>query len=200
MKKYILYLFGLNILAIGIVLNLKTGLGVAALSSTIYVCSIIFSISLGLSSIIWYLFFILIQSILCKKIKKEFLLEIPLSIVFGFLTDFYSFLFQSIEFNYPFLLLIFALLCISLGVYCTTITNLVLNPGDGIVKTISEVYRVPFCNVKNGFDISLLLISIILSLFFEGKIMGIGIGTIVSSICIGRLIQGWSYIFSNIKW
>lgn len=41
MKKYILYLFGLNILAIGIVLNLKTGLGVAALSSTIYVCSII---------------------------------------------------------------------------------------------------------------------------------------------------------------
>ena len=106
MKKYILYLFGLNILAIGIVLNLKTGLGVAALSSTIYVCSIIFSISLGLSSIIWYLFFILIQSILCKKIKKEFLLEIPLSIVFGFLTDFYSFLFQSIEFNYPVLVLI----------------------------------------------------------------------------------------------
>ena len=71
MKKYILYLFGLNILAIGIVLNLKTGLGVAALSSTIYVCSIIFSISLGLSSIIWYLFFILIHRV-TRSYRKSF--------------------------------------------------------------------------------------------------------------------------------
>lgn len=52
MKKIIIYIIGLNFLALGIVLNISTGLGVAALSSSIYTTSQIFHISLGTASII----------------------------------------------------------------------------------------------------------------------------------------------------
>lgn len=45
MKKIIIYIIGLNFLALGIVLNISTGLGVDALSSSIYTTSQIFHIS-----------------------------------------------------------------------------------------------------------------------------------------------------------
>ncbi len=42
MKRFFVYAAGLNLLALGIVLNISTGLGVAALSSSIYATSVIF--------------------------------------------------------------------------------------------------------------------------------------------------------------
>lgn len=106
-----------------------------------------------------------IQCLLSKKITKEYLLEIPLSFVFGYLNDFYDYIIHITpsSFIHSLLLLCIALLCISLGVYLTSETNFVLNPGDGIVKTISEVFHYPFYNVKNMFDISMILCTLVLS-------------------------------------
>lgn len=148
MKKIIIYIVGLNFMALGIVLNISTGLGVAALSSSIYATSQIFHLSLGTASIIWYLLFVVIQCCLSNKITKEYILEIPLSFVFGYLNDFYDYIINIHSSSYveSFLLLCLALLFISLGVYLTSETNLILNPGDGIVKTISTVFHQPFYN------------------------------------------------------
>ena len=199
MKKIIIYIIGLNFLALGIVLNISTGLGVAALSSSIYTTSQIFHISIGTASIIWYIVFVGIQCLLSKKITKEYLLEIPLSFVFGYLNDFYDYIIHITpsSFIHSLLLLCVALLCISLGVYLTSETNFVLNPGDGIVKTISEVFHYPFYNVKNMFDISMILCSLVLSWITHNPIMGIGIGTIISAVMIGRLIKVWQYLLQK---
>lgn len=199
MKKFIIYILGLNFLALGIVLNITTGLGVAALSSSIYATSEIFNLTLGTASIIWYLAFVIIQCILSKQITKEYLLEIPLSFAFGYLSDFYDYIIQLTPSSLiaSILLLSVALLCISLGVYLTSETNLVLNPGDGIVKTISTVFHQPFYNIKNIFDISMIGCSLILSFITRSPIMGIGVGTIISAIMIGRLIKIWQCLFQK---
>lgn len=199
MKKFIIYILGLNFLALGIVLNITTGLGVAALSSSIYATSEIFNLTLGTASIIWYLAFVIIQCILSKQITKEYLLEIPLSFAFGYLSDFYDYIIQMTPSSLiaSILLLSVALLCISLGVYLTSETNLVLNPGDGIVKTISTVFHQPFYNIKNIFDISMIGCSLILSFITRSPIMGIGVGTIISAIMIGRLIKIWQCLFQK---
>lgn len=200
MKKFIIYIIGLNFLALGIVLNITTGLGVAALSSSIYATGEIFHLSLGTASIIWYIVFVVIQCLLSKRITKEYILEIPLSFAFGYLTDFYDYIinFTPPSLIYSILLLCIALLCISLGVYLTSETNLVLNPGDGIVKTISQVFHLPFYNVKNIFDISMIACSLALSFITQSPIMGIGVGTIISAIMIGRLIKIWQHILQKI--
>lgn len=199
MRKLMIYFIGLNFIALGIVLNISTGLGVAALSSSIYATSQIFHLSLGTASIIWYMVFVIIQCILSKKITREFLLEIPLSFLFGYLNDFYDMIInihpESLIFSL--LLLTIALCFISMGVYLTSQTNLVLNPGDGIVKTVSIVFHQPFYNVKNGFDIAMILCSLSLSLLTQNPIMGIGIGTVISAIMIGRLIKVWHYLFND---
>ena len=194
MKKIIIYIVGLTFMALGIVLNISTGLGVAALSSSIYATSQIFHLSLGTASIIWYLLFVVIQCCLSNKITKEYILEIPLSFVFGYLNDFYDYIINIHSSSYveSFLLLCLALLFISLGVYLTSETNLILNPGDGIVKTISTVFHQPFYNVKNIFDISMIVCSMTLSLVTQNPFMGIGIGTIISAFMIGRLIKIWT--------
>lgn len=199
MKKVIIYVLGLNFMALGIVLNISTGLGVAALSSSIYATSQIFDLSLGTASIIWYMLFVILQCCLSKKITKEYLLEIPLSFIFGYLNDFYDYMINipSPSFIESFLLLCLALIFISLGVYLTSETNLVLNPGDGIVKTVSDVFHQPFYNVKNIFDISMIICSIALSLITGSPFMGIGIGTIISALMIGRLIKIWTFFLSK---
>ena len=97
MKKYFLYFLGLNLIAFAVVLNVRFDLGVAAFSSVMYSISQIYNISLGTASIICYLIFVIIQCILSKKITVTFILEIPLSFAFGWLTDLYDFIIPTLS-------------------------------------------------------------------------------------------------------
>lgn len=199
MKRFFVYAAGLNLLALGIVLNISTGLGVAALSSSIYATSVIFRLSLGTASVLWYLLFVVIQCVLSKGIKKEFVMEIPLSFAFGFLNDFYDWLIriEPGSLSESVLLLIAAVSCISMGVFLTAKTDLVLNPGDGMVRTISRVFHRPFYMIKNCFDLSMILVSLAMSVMTGNPILGIGAGTVISALFTGRFIKWWDRLFGE---
>ena len=98
MKKWIYYIIGLNMIALAVVLNIRWNLGVAAFSSVMYSASQIYGISLGNASIVMYLIFVLLQCILSKKVTVSYLLEIPLSFAFGWLTDFYDWIVPNVQF------------------------------------------------------------------------------------------------------
>lgn len=198
MKKWFLYFIGLNFIALAVVLNIRFDLGVAAFSSVMYSISQIYHITLGTASIICYLIFVVIQCLLSKKITVPFLLEIPLSFAFGWLTDLYDLIIPSLSFNFILRLICFILTMFitAMGVFLCVKTDLVLTPTDGIVKTISEVFHIPFSTVKNTFDISLVIITIILCLINHTQFYGIGIGTILTAIFIGRIINIYEHLFS----
>lgn len=191
MKRVLLYFIGLNLIALGVVLNIRWNLGVAAFSSVMYSTSMIFKISLGTASIFFYLLFVFIQIILSRKITMNFILEIPLSFAFGWLTDLYDFMIPAFELTFILRVLLFILTMFitALGVFLTVCSNLVLTPTDGIVKTISEVFHIVFSKVKNCFDISLVLITIALCLIYQKPFYGIGIGTLISALFLGRIIH-----------
>lgn len=186
-----LYLIGLNLIAAAVVLNIRYALGVAAFSSVMYSISEIYHISLGTASIICYLVFVLIQCILSKKITLTYILEVPLSLAFGLLTDFYDWIIPALAFSFWLRLLLFSMTMFvtAMGVFLCVKTDLVLTPTDGIVKTISEVFRLPFSLVKNTFDISLVAVSVLLCLGNHTELYGIGVGTVLSALCIGRMIK-----------
>ena len=77
----------------------------------------------------------------------------------------------------------------AMGVFLSVKTNLILTPTDGIVKTISEVFSFPFSIVKNTFDITLVFVTIILCLINHTHFYGLGIGTILTALFIGRIIN-----------
>lgn len=190
-KRIILYVVGLNLIAVAVVLNIRYDTGVAAFSSVMYAISEIYRISLGTASILCYLIFVLIQCILSRRITLTYVLEIPLSFAFGFLTDFYDFLIPELNFSLLLrgIFFILTMFVTAMGVFLCVKTAFVLTPTDGIVNTISEVFHIPFSAVKNIFDISLVAISAIICLANQTSFYGIGIGTVLSAVFIGRIIK-----------
>lgn len=193
MKKWMIYILGIQLLAIGIILNTRTQLGVAAFSSVFYALSKIFDISLGQASMILYVFLILFQVILYKRMTRLILLEIPFSIVFSFITDFYDGLigFQGLSAVQTILLLAAAQIANSLGVYLTVRCQIAVSPVEGIVSAISDVFQLKFSKVKNGFDLSMILVTVVMCILLHYPVYGIGIGTVISAVAVGRLISVW---------
>ena len=165
-KRILLYIIGLNLIAAAVVLNIRYALGVAAFSSVMYSVSEIYRISLGTASIICYLLFVLMQCILSKKVTLTYILEVPLSLAFGLLTDVYDWIIPDLAFSLWLRMVLFlmTMFVTAMGVFLCVKTDLVLTPTDGIVKTISEVFQIPFSLVKNVFDISLVAASVLLCL------------------------------------
>ena len=107
------------------------------------------------------------------------MLQIPFSLVFGCITDVYDYIipFHDLPVVPSFFLLFTAFVFTSLGVYLTVQCNLVVTPVEGIVNTISQVFRFNFSIVKNVFDLSMIAITVVLCLILKQPIIGIGIGT-----------------------
>ena len=191
MKRFIIYIAGLNLIAAAVVLNIRYDLGVAAFSSVMYAVAEIYHISLGTATIICYLIFVSMQCVLSKRITLTYALEIPLSFTFGLLTDFYDFLIPDFS-----LALVPGALCFfltmfvtALGVFLCVKSRLILTPVEGIVQTISDVFKFPFSMVKNVYDVSLVAISALLCLAHGAPFYGIGAGTVLSAFAIGRIIK-----------
>ena len=88
LKRYIVFLIGLFINSLGVSLITKANLGTSPISSIPYVLSLNFPFTLGQFTIAFSLLLILIQLIILRRnFKTEHLLQIPISILFGYFID-----------------------------------------------------------------------------------------------------------------
>lgn len=86
-KRYLIFLVGLFISSLGVSLVTKANLGTSPISSIPYVLSLNFSLTLGNFTIIFSLFLIALQLLILRNdFKLEHLLQIPISILFGYLS------------------------------------------------------------------------------------------------------------------
>lgn len=195
-KKWITFIIGIIVLAIGIILNTKSLLRVGSINTLPYSLSIILHLSLGTMTTVTYVLFITIQLIFLKRVDIKVLMQLPFSFVFGCLLDFFDLFFKvkSPSIYTQFILLTFAIIFTSLGAFLMIKNDVVLNPADGIVHTISQVTQRNFGFVKNVFDIVSILLTTCICLITKGYIIGIGIGTVLSAIFIGRFIAFYQRI------
>ena len=198
-NRWIIYILSINILALGIILNTRTDLGVAAFTSLFYAFSKVNNISLGIASIILYLILIIVQICLVRKLTITIFLEIPFSLIFGYIIDFYDSLIKIRCSNLlsAYLLLLIAIIFVSLGVYFSVSCNLIATPVESTVKTISQVYNLKFSLVKNVFDITMIIMMLLLCLVLQIPVYGIGMGTVLSALLVGRFISGYQYLFDE---
>lgn len=198
-KRCIVYIFGILILGFGIVLNTKTGLGVAAINSVPYGLSQMTNLTLGNWTTILYIGFIILQIIIYKKCNLKVLLQFPFSYLMGMILDFYDQLF-----NFPpqnmiisIVLLFIAIVLIALGAYLVVAMDFVPNPADGMVNALSYLIHKDFGQMKWMFDCLMMTITIIMTLIISGHVIGIGIGTVLSALLIGRVIQLYAKLFGQ---
>ena len=88
------------------------------------------------------------------------------------------------------LLVAAGIIFIGFGIALGVIADVILNSGEAIVKAISDVTKKEFGTVKIIFDITWVLMSVVLSLiFFDGKLLGTREGTIISAVLVGVTVK-----------
>lgn len=193
LKRYIIFIIGLFINAIGVSLVTKANLGTSPISSIPYVLSLNFPFSLGEFTIYFSLFLILLQLIILKKnFKFEHVLQIPVSILFGYFIDFSMLL---LEFVNPlhYISSVFYLLLgctvLGIGVYLEILANVVMLPGESFVRAIVFRWKTEFGLTKVVFDVTMAVTAGILSFAFSGHLLGVREGTIVAAILVGFIAR-----------
>lgn len=194
-KRYLLFIAGLFFAGIGVAFTKHGELGVSPISSVANVMSCKFTtLSLGTWLMIWNCVLIVCQILILKKDFQVFqLLQIPLSILFGWFTDFGMWLVYFIPVpNYAvkLVMLFIGIIILAFGITLSVIANVILNSGEAVVKAVSDKSGRNFGDVKIIFDISCVVIAVILSLvLFKGKIIGTREGTIISALCTGIVVK-----------
>lgn len=202
-KRYILFIASLFFSAFGVAVTKHGELGVSPISSVANVLSYKYDfLSMGMWLIIWNCILILGQIlILRKEFKIIQLLQIPLSFVFGYFTDFGMWCVALIPVNNyvtRLVLVIGGIIILGFGISLSVIANVIMNSGEAFVKAVSDKTDKNFGNIKIGFDVFCVIFSIILSLlFFKGNIVGTREGTILSALFTGIVVKIFTYILKR---
>ena len=76
------------------------------------------------------------------------------------------------------------------GVSLSVIANVIMNSGEAFVKAVADITGGNFGNIKVGFDVSCVLLALVLSLlFFDFTIVGTREGTVISALCTGLVVK-----------
>ena len=130
------------------------------------------------------------------------ILQIPLSLVFtrflnvfsAVIPEFYSDGKSSAgEMAVRVIVLIIAIILTGIGAAMSLNMRIVPNPGDGIVQAIADTIHKSVGFTKNCFDLTNITITIVLSFVFAGHLMGVGVGTILAMIGVGRTIAVFNH-------
>lgn len=194
-KRYMLFIACLFFMGLGVALTKHGDLGVSPISSVANVVSIRFTFfSFGTWLTISNCVLLVGQILLLRKDFKPFqLMQIPLSFLFGYFTDFGLWLAGNIPndtYIAQLLLVLSGIAVLGFGITLGIIADVILNSGEAFVKALACVTKKDFGNVKIAFDVSWVLLSIVLSLlFFEGKLYGTREGTIISALLVGVTVK-----------
>lgn len=194
-KRYILFVISLFFAALGVAFTKHAELGVSPISSVANVMSCKYSmLSLGNWLIIWNCILIVGQIlILRRKFQPIQLLQIPLSFLFGWFTDFGMWIVSHIPVNsYPIrlIMIVIGIVILGFGISLSVIANVIMNSGEAFVKAVSDTTNKEFGDVKIFFDILCVVIALSLSLiFFDFTIVGTREGTIISALFTGITVK-----------
>ncbi|MCM1114411.1 MAG: DUF6198 family protein [Clostridium sp.] len=199
-KRYIVFIIGLFISSFGVSFITKAELGTSPISAIPYVLSLKFSLSLGEFTIIFSVFLVVLQLIILRKnFKPQDLIQLPVSIAFGYFIDFTMFLLKNMKpASYPIKLLALLLGCVilAIGVYLEVIADVAMLPGESFVRSIVNTFNKNFGNTKVIFDASMCITAAVLSLIFFSKLKGVREGTIIAALIVGLITKFLTKILS----
>ena len=193
LKRYLIFLVGLFVNSLGVSLITKANLGTSPISSIPYVLSLNFPFTLGNFTIFFSIFLIVLQLIILRKnFKLEHILQIPVSIIFGYFIDLTMILFFWVNpeaYIMKIVYLLIGCLILGVGVYMEVLADVVMLPGESFVRAIVLTWKTNFGTTKICFDVSMSVIAAVLSFVFAGKLAGVREGTVIAALLVGFIAR-----------
>lgn len=191
--RYAWFILGIVINGFGVAAITKAALGTSPISSVPYVLNLRFPFSLGQFTFIFNMFLILGQWLLLKKDFKPFqFLQIGVTFIFSACIDLSMALLSFLQPDGIFACLVSLLVgcaILAFGISVEVAPDVLMVPGEGLVSAITRVTGKRFGSVKVIFDTTLMACALILSLLFFQGINGLGLGTILSALIVGKIVN-----------
>jgi uncharacterized membrane protein YczE len=191
--RYVFFLIGLFVNALGVSLITKADLGTSPISSIPYTLSLGFTPTLGMFTLYFSILLIALQLVvLGRNFPRQYWLQLPVSFVFSFFIDFTMHL---LRFFIPqgYALQVISLLAgcmiLGVGVFMEMAANVVMLPGECFVNAISQTFHTDFGKTKVAFDSSMTLGAAIVGLFLYQRLAGVREGTVVAAILVGLIAR-----------
>ena len=192
-ERYLWFVIGVAVNSFAIALIAKADLGVGAISCVAYVLAEASGLSFGAFTFIVNMLFIVGQIVLLRRDFRPIqFLQVVVNIVFSSLIDVSTALMAGFTLDtLPLQIagLVVGCVLLALGTAVEVAPNVLLVPGEGIVRAINAVTQKPFGSCKAAFDTSLVVIALALSFALLGGIVGVGVGTVVSALAVGRIVN-----------
>lgn len=192
-NKFIMYSSGMLFLAVGVTLSIKSNMGVSPINSIPFVISKIMQIEMGNVVTVYFCSLVLLQAlILRKEFKIINLLQLFFSTLFGYFVSLSNYMFQHVKIQehavIQLLFLAASVVFIALGLLLYLNADIVPMPPEGTVKSVAMKINGEFSKIKVVFDCCSVVIAMLLSVIYLGGLTGIGVGTVLSALLIGKVL------------
>lgn len=192
-KRYIFLLAGLFVNGLGVSFITKAGLGTSPITSIPYTLSLGFTPTVGMFTLVFNIFLIILQVILLRRnFQLQNLLQLTIIALFSFFIDLTMSLLgfmQPETYAMKVVSLIVGCLILGFGVFMEMAANVAMLPGEATVRAVSDVFSTDFGKTKIAFDSSMTVIAAILSFIMFRHLDGVREGTIVAAILVGFIAR-----------
>lgn len=181
--------------ALGIDLITVASLGTSPISSVPLVISLYTPWTFGQLTFVLNMAFIALQIVLLRRqFRPAELLQVAVNFVFSAAIDFFMHAMAGLQgLSWPLALALLIAGCATLafGICIEVASQVLMVPGDGAVKAIAQVGKWRMGSTKVAFDSTMVTLAVILSFLYGGlgTLTGLGIGTLISAMLVGRFVN-----------
>ena len=194
--RILIYCLGLATVSLGIVLCKKSALGISPISTVPYSLEQALPLTFGQLTMCFHFVNTALQLVMNKDRKNiwKLLMQVPVAFAFSVVIDWFGEIIRidSTVLGWQIASLILSVPVAALGLLMMVHMDLFQNPPDGTIKAISLRSGKELGTVKNLYDCSCVVLSIIISLLLYHRIVGFGVATVVSALGVGRCVKLFS--------
>lgn len=175
----------------GVVLMLYSGSGISAISSVPYAFSEVFPfLTLGTWTYLFQAVLILTLMMLRRRFVVSYLFSFVVGFVFSELLDLHELWINVLPVNLGWRVLYFVVsyLILCFGIALSNRCKLPIVPTDLFPRELAQITKITYPKVKISFDAICLLVTAGMTLLFLGHLQGIGIGTVLAALTMGKVI------------
>lgn len=192
-RRWVIFCLSLFVMAIGVAFAIRAELGTSPISSYPYVMSSILPLTFGQFTMCMHCVLVFLQILILRKDFKWLqLVQIPVAVLFGYLSDWTLSLLANVSYSSYWQQWIYCglgILIVALGVSMEVDSKASTLAGEGFVLAVCQKSKISVGNMKILFDCSLVGLAVLFSLLFLHKVVGVREGTAASMILVGSFVK-----------